>query len=178
MKKLIRRYVPDRQMLHETSHLRPLQKYLQNVYLWHLNRRSVSGAVAVGLFCSYLPMPLESLVAALLAVILRVNLPISFALVWISNPLTWVPMFGAGYLVGARIMNIPTIGIDEMTMSWLLEQALPLWLGSVILGSLLALVGYVASRVAWRWFSIRSWQRRKRRLQQKRNSPTRPGQAG
>ena len=164
MKKLIRRYVPDKQALHEASHLRPLQKYLHNVYLWHLNRRSVSGAVAVGLFCAYLPMPMEMLLAAFLAIVLRVNLPISVALVWASNPLTWLPMYGAGYLVGAWIMDIPPISYDEMTMGWLLEQALPLWLGSIILGSLLAMVGYIVTRILWRWFSIRSWQRRKKRL--------------
>ena len=166
MKKLIRRYVPDKQVIHETPHLRPLHKFLHNVYLWHLNRRSVSGAVAVGLFCAYLPMPMETLVAAFLAIILRVNLPISVALVWISNPLTWIPMYGTGYLVGAKILGIPPVSFDEMTMVWLLEQAVPLWLGSIILGSLLALAGYVLTRIVWRWLCIRSWQRRKRRLKQ------------
>ena len=166
MKKLIRRYVPDKQAIHETSHLRPLHRYLHNVYLWHLNRRSVSGAVAIGLFSAYLPMPMETLVAAFLAIILRVNLPISVALVWISNPLTWVPMYGAGYLVGARILNIPPVSFDQMTMVWLLEQALPLWLGCIILGSLLALVGYVVTRMMWRWLSLRNWQRRKRRFKE------------
>ena len=114
MKKLIRRYVPDKQVIHEASHLRPLQKYLHNVHLWHLNRRSVSGAVAVGLFCAYLPMPMETLVAAALAIVLRVNLPISVALVWLSNPLTWVPMYGAGYLVGAWLLNIPAISSEDL----------------------------------------------------------------
>ena len=161
---MIRRYVPDKQAIHKTSHLRPLQRYLHNIHLWHLNRRTVSGAVAVGLFCAYLPMPMETLVAAALAIVLRVNLPISIALVWISNPLTWVPMYGAGYLVGAWLMNIPAVGFDEMTIGWLLEQAAPLWIGCIILGSLLAFVGYVLTRIIWRWLCIRSWQRRKQRL--------------
>jgi len=165
---MIRRYVPDRKAMHGSSHLQPLQKYLHNVYLWHLNRRTVSGAVAVGLFCAYLPMPMESLVAAFLAIILRVNLPISVALVWISNPVTWIPMYGAGYLIGARILNTPMISIDEMTMSWLLDQAVPLWLGCIILGCLLASIGYVTTRLVWRWMSVRSWRRRKARLRRKR----------
>jgi uncharacterized protein (DUF2062 family) len=164
MKKLIQRYVPGKKVFDETSNLGPLHKFTHDPYIWHLNRRSVSGGVAVGLFCAYLPMPMETLVAAALAIILRVNLPISVALVWISNPLTWIPMYGAGYMVGAHLLNIPPVSYEDMTIAWLLDQALPLWLGSIILGALLSAVGYIITRILWRWLSIRSWKRRRARL--------------
>jgi len=32
--------------------------------VWHLNRRSVAGGVAVGLFVSWMPLPMQMLVAA------------------------------------------------------------------------------------------------------------------
>jgi uncharacterized protein (DUF2062 family) len=164
MKKMIQRYLPDKKAFRKTSKLGPLHKFTHDVHIWHLNRRSVSGGVAVGLFCAYLPMPLETVVAAALAIILRVNLPISVALVWISNPLTWIPLYGAGYIVGAYLLNIPPVNYEDMTVTWLLEQAAPLWLGCLILGSLLAALGYIITRMLWRWLSIRSWQRRRARL--------------
>lgn len=160
-KKFIKRYMPHHDTFHETQQLRPLKPYLKHPCLWHLNRRTVSGAVAIGLFCAYLPMPMEMLVAAMMAILMRVNLPISVALVWISNPLTWIPLYGAGYLLGARILGMEPIPIEDMTMSWLMSQFAPLWLGSVILGSLLALLGFLLTRAAWRLYAVRNWQRRR-----------------
>ncbi len=162
-RKFIKRYLPSRQSFHETSQLRPLQNFFHNPCLWHLNRRTVSGAVAIGLFCAYLPMPLEMLVAAMMAILFRVNLPISIVFVWASNPFTWLPLYGAGYLLGAKILGRELVSLDEMTMSWLMSQVLPLWLGSLILGSLLAIIGYLTTRALWRLHIIRSWEKRRRR---------------
>ena len=99
-------------------------------------------------------MPMEMLVAAALSIILKVNLPISVSLVWISNPVTWVPMYGAGYLLGAKILGMEAVKFDDMTMTWLMSQVVPLWLGSLILGSLLALAGYLITRGLWRLYTI------------------------
>ena len=163
-KRLIKRYVPDRKTFDQASQLRLLRPFLHHPCLWHLNRRTVSGAVAIGLFCAYLPMPMEMLVAALLAIVFRVNLPISAALVWISNPATWIPMYGAGYLLGAHILGHEIIPLDEMTMGWLMQQVVPLWLGCLILGGALALFGFFLTRALWRFYAIHSWHRRRHRI--------------
>ena len=168
-RKYIKRYLPDRKSFHETSQLRPFKRFLHHPCLWHLNRRTVSGAVAIGLFCGYLPMPMEMLVAAALAIIFKVNLPISVSLVWISNPVTWVPMYGAGYLLGAKILGMEAVKFDDMTMAWLMSQVVPLWLGSLILGSLLALTGYLITRALWRLYTIQHWQKRRNRKELQRH---------
>ena len=161
-RKFIKRYLPDRRSFHETTQLRPFKPFLHHPCLWHLNRRTVSGAVAVGLFCAYLPMPLEMLMAAMMAILFKVNLPISVSLVWLSNPVTWIPLYGAGYLLGAKILGKEIVAYDDMTMSWLMSQVIPLWLGSIILGSLLALAGYLLTRALWRIHIVRSWQLRRK----------------
>ncbi len=161
-RKFIKRFLPSRKSFHETSQLRPLKGFLHDPCLWHLNRRTVSGAVAIGLFSAYLPMPLEMLVAAMMAILFRVNLPLAVIFVWVSNPLTWIPLYGAGYMLGAKILGREMVSFDDMTMSWLMSQVLPLWLGSLILGSILALLGYLATRGLWRLHIVRHWEKRKR----------------
>lgn len=159
-RKFIKRYLPSRKSFHEASQLRPFHRFFGNPCLWHLNKRTVSGAVAIGLFSAYLPMPLEMLFAAMLAIIFKVNLPISVSLVWVSNPITWIPLYGAGYLLGAKILGIE-VPDEALTMGWLLSQVVPLWLGSLILGSLLSLTGYLATRALWRLHILRSWEKRR-----------------
>jgi len=58
--------------------------------------------MAVGLFCAFVPLPIQMLLAAAAAIIFRVNLPISVGLVWITNPVTIPPMFYFCYKVGTR----------------------------------------------------------------------------
>jgi len=166
-RKLIKRYLPDRKSFHETSQLRPFKRFLHHPCLWHLNRRTVSGAVAIGLFCAYLPMPMEMLVAAMLAIVCKVNLPISVSLVWLSNPVTWIPMYGAGYLLGAKILGMEAVAFEDMTMAWLMSQVIPLWLGSIILGSLAALAGYLLTRAVWRLYTVQHWQMRRNRKERR-----------
>ncbi|HGX94015.1 MAG TPA: DUF2062 domain-containing protein, partial [Candidatus Tenderia sp.] len=73
-RKLIRRYMPDRDKIRDHKHLKCFGTLLHDPNLWHLNRRSVSGAFALGLFCAFIPIPLQMLLAAALAIVLRVNL--------------------------------------------------------------------------------------------------------
>jgi uncharacterized protein (DUF2062 family) len=90
---LIKRYTPDPAVLKEHKHLRHLGSLLHDENLWHLNRRSVSGGVAAGLFWAMIPMPMQMLAAAFSAVVLRINLPISVALG--PRPLTVMTKAGA-----------------------------------------------------------------------------------
>ena len=70
------------------------------------------------------------------------------------NPVTWIPMYGAGYLLGAKILGMEAIAFEDMTMTWLMSQVVPLWLGSIILGSLAALAGYQLTRAVWRLYTV------------------------
>jgi len=52
-KKLIKKYLPDPESLKKHKNLQFLGEKLQEPNLWHLNRRSISMAFAVGLFKSF-----------------------------------------------------------------------------------------------------------------------------
>lgn len=123
---------------------------LHNPNLWHFNRRSVANATAIGLFCAFLPMPFEMLVAALGAIRFNGNLPLAVAWVWISNPVTWIPLYTPGYLLGAWLLDKPPNEAGHVTMGVLIESYAALWLGSLIIGALVSACGWVIVHQLWR----------------------------
>lgn len=135
--------------------IRPVGRFLSNPNLWHMNRRSVSGAVALGLFVAFLPMPAQMLVAAFGAILIRVNLALSVAMVWVSNPITIPPMLYAAFWVGTLFIETSlSLPADQMTLSWAMSQLNQIWapllLGSLILGVIAAAIGFTLVRLLWR----------------------------
>ncbi len=167
-KKLIKRFMPDHAKVREHRHLQIFGDLLHDPNLFHLNRRSASGAFAVGLFMAFVPLPTQMLFAAAAAIIFRVNLPLSVALVWLTNPVTIPPMFYGAYRLGAWILGSNAADVpSEFTMEWLVEGIGMIWepllLGCAILGSASALLGYFTIRLLWRLHLIQHIKERKRR---------------
>lgn len=164
-KRLIKKYFPDHKTIKEHKHLKMFGSLLHDQNLWHLNRRSFAGALAVGLFVAFIPLPTQMIIAAAIAIVVRVNLPVSVATVWITNPLTMPPMFYAAFVVGAWIMDIPA---DQQDFEFTLDAALtelqnswkPFLLGCFILGTGAAILGYVTARIFWRWSILKKWAER------------------
>jgi hypothetical protein len=166
-RKLIRRYLPDPHKIRDHKHLRLFGTLLHDPNLWHLNRRSVSGAFAVGLFMAFVPMPFQMIPAAALAILLRVNLPISAALVWITNPVTLPPIFYFCYSLGAWLLDTPVHAVGfEISWEWVTTELIRIWkpflLGSFLVATVCSAVGYLAIRGLWRWHVVRDWERRKK----------------
>ncbi len=168
-KRIIKRFTPDHETIRNHKHLRMFGSLLHDSNLWHMNRRSVSGAFAVGLFWAFVPMPFQMVAAAFTAIVVRVNLPISVALVWISNPITMPPMFYSTYLVGTWILGEPEPqqGLEfEMSLEWmstsLAEIWQPLYLGSLLCGVIASILGYCLMRGFWRWHVVSSLRKRQK----------------
>ena len=165
-KNLIKKYLPDPESIKEHKHLKIFGDLLHNANLWHLNRRSAAGAFAVGLFMAFVPVPFQMLLAAGFAILFRVNLPLSVALVWLSNPVTMPPMFYATYVLGAWLLQVPVHPFTfELTMEWLME-AISLYgpaflLGCLVAGTCFSIIGYFSIRWLWRWKIINAWKKRK-----------------
>jgi len=172
-KHLIKKITPDHDMIRNHKHLQVFGDMLHDPNLWHMNRRSVSGAFAVGLFWALIPVPLQMLAAAAFAIPFRVNLPLSVALVWFTNPLTMPPVFYSNYLLGSWLLNTPEAKTKfEVSMEWFTENMdliwQPLYFGSLIAGMTLAIIGYISVRLLWRIHLISRIQERKRRSQEKK----------
>ncbi len=167
-KKLFKRLMPDHHTIRHHKQLQFLGTLLHDPNLFHINRRSISGAVAVGLFCAWVPIPFQMVLAAIVAIFVRVNLPISAILVWISNPFTMPPMFYFAYLVGTWVLGIESGHFNfEPSFEWLTSGLTAIWqpflLGCTILGGLSGALGYAIIRGWWRLSIVRHKETRAKR---------------
>ena len=87
-RKFFQKYLPSHESIRQNRYIALFGTLLHHPNLWHLNRHSVAGGVAIGLFAGLIPGPLQMLTAAILAVPLRVNLPVVLATTLYTNPLT------------------------------------------------------------------------------------------
>ena len=163
-----KRHLPKPEKVRQLASLRFLGSMLHEPNLWHLNRRSVSRAVFIGVFCAFIPFPSQMLIAALMSLWLRGNLALSVGLVWITNPLTIPPIFYATYKLGCVMLDIPPSEFSiELSWQWLSESMklfiAPLLLGSFTAGTLIASISYVTIMFIWRRKAINQWRARKLR---------------
>lgn len=166
-KKFIQRYMPDHEKIRNNKQLNKVfGRLLHDPNLLHLNRRSVSMAFFVGLFMSFVPLPSQMIMAAAVAIYIRCNLPISVALVWISNPVTMPPIFYFAYKVGAILLNIPEREFTfDLSWSWLATELEAIWqpflLGCTVSGLVFGALGFGLIRLLWRFHIISAIKERR-----------------
>ena len=164
-RQFIKKHIPRAEKILEYPLLRRMQPFLSTPELWHLHRRSASGACFIGLFCAFLPLPGQTIIAAALAFGFRCNLPISISLVWVTNPLTICPMFFFAYRLGAWLLGIEATE-TRWELSWdaLAVQFSAVWwpliTGSLVCGWVTGISSMVAARLLWRLHVIRRWRYR------------------
>lgn len=167
-RRTLQKWLPHPERFKHHPSLKRFGKGLHEPGIWHLNRRSVARAFAIGLFVAMLPIPFQMLVAALLAICLTANLPISVALVWITNPATMPLIFYGSYWVGANLLGGTVISFEVLQGKGLFKKLVfdlygTLLLGGVFIGSLLSVIGY------WTMSGIYHWQVRCNRQRRDRN---------
>ncbi len=167
-KKLIQRWLPDLHRYRRHLHLnRVFGGVMKRDHLWHVNRRSVSVAFAAGLFCAFMPVPVQMLLAAGCAIVLRGNLPIAIITVWVTNPFTVTPIFYFCYKAGQQLLSLLGKAFYfEPTFEWLNTGFSGVWqpllLGCLVVGSLAAMLGYTTVRFLWRYHITFHWLRRRK----------------
>ena len=168
MKKKLARWAPTPQKMREHRALRFFGSLLDRTHLWQLSRLSAARAFAIGLYCAMLPIPGQMFVAVTLAIRFHANLPLSFALIFITNPLTMPPIFFAAYELGAWVTGMRLAEVEfHASWSWFSHSLgdiwLPLIVGSQLLGIFFAVVGYFLIDLLWRNAVRRQWNARRSR---------------
>lgn len=170
---LIQRYLGNRRIITNARIPSWLANRLHDTEVWHLGRRSVARGVSLGFFLAFIPLPIQMLIAAPLALVLRTNLPVTLAALWISNPITVAPMLllayrVGGWVIGADINHDRGHAISESSISGVIaslgEIWLPLCVGCLICGAIAAALGNVVVRWVWRAYLLKQRRRRHRSL--------------
>jgi len=176
-RKFFKKIVPSPARIRNVKALRILGDWIYDGNLWHINRYSASMAFFVGPFVAFIPTPGQTVIAAVLAVLLRCNLPLSVGLVFLTNPVTMPPIFYMAYKIGALIIDVPVSEMEfELISIWLGNILGSIWqpflLGCLICGLFAGSLGYVIVSQLWRWNVARQWHARKRkRAAKKLNDP-------
>jgi uncharacterized protein (DUF2062 family) len=164
-RKFFKRISPDSKKLSQYKSIRWLDTLLHDAQLWGFKRTNVARGCAIGVFCCMIPMPLQMFLAAIIALLWRANLPLSVALVWISNPITMAPMFYANYKFGSWILQTPGLNLEfEWSRAWFFHQLhllwKPLYTGSFVSGIIFSVIVFYAVQLIWAWRVKRNWLKR------------------
>ena len=175
MKWLAKWDIRQKRMLHalrDTYVHRMIGERLFDHHIWGFDVEAFARGVAMGVFVAFIPIPFQMLICAIGAITFRVNLPISLAMTWLTNPLTSVPIIWLSHHLGRYLLR-PT-QVDEWFDAFfcvrhhtgeVIEHGLYLWTGSLIIAIALAILGYLVVRVAAKRLRhlIHEWEKLHRR---------------
>ncbi|API87780.1 DUF2062 domain-containing protein [Francisella uliginis] len=147
-----RRLISRRKRLESSKFLGSVAHRLTKKSLWIASYDTVARGVFIGLFWMMIPLPLQTTPVIISAIILRANIPTAISTVWISNPLTWIPMYLGNYIFGCFLLG-EHVDISDWEkfgsymLNHLYEFWQPLFLGSFVAGLLVATAGFLAVHI-------------------------------
>ena len=117
------------------------------------------------MFIALLPLPGQTLIALLAALLLRVNVPVAAVTTWVTNPVTMGPVFYWEYSLGRLILDIPRRPVEiDLSWEWVTSGFLAIWkpllLGCFISATIVASLGFVSVSVIWRLIVAARYRRR------------------
>ena len=142
------------------------EKWRQLKYIDDTVEHIIRG-LAIGIGVGLLPLfGVQMLIATLFAKLLRGNVSAALAGTWISNPLTFLPIFYFEYRLGAMLLDVPVQDISiELSWQWLTSGLVQIWkpllLGAFVSATVGATLVYVAINLLWRQSTIARYKRRK-----------------
>jgi len=153
-RRFVRRWLPDPASLRTQRSLRWMGPLLDRPWLWHVNRSSISKGLAIGMFFGFL-LPLgQGLVAGVVAMGLRANLPAAVLATFVSNPLTTPAILIAAYHAGLAVLRepaaLPALAEDTGWIEKIGAMGEPLLVGLALLAVAAAALTYFGVQLAWR----------------------------
>lgn len=178
IRRRLRKRLPTPESIREHRWLRWCAPVLSHPRLWHLHRRGVALGVAIGLVTGLIPGPVQMLLAAIIAIPLRANIPVAVFTTLYTNPLTFVPLYILAYNIGrlvtgdaAALVVPPDIGwnwagltlLFPNLLTWVASMGDTLLIGLAIQCTVFAITGYALTMIVWRVIVTRAWRTRRAR---------------
>lgn len=154
-RRFFRKFALKRDYFHDRWFLAPFAHLFHDQRLWGVRRRTIVPAFALGTFIAFAPIPGHVLIAAFMALLLRINIPVAALTTFISNPLTIGPMYYFAYRLGMFLLGSEPQPFNfELSVSWMFNSFVTMWqplvLGCVLLGAVASLAGYIGLDLLWR----------------------------
>lgn len=164
-RRTLSRILPQRADIMGRWFLRPFRAVLHDPALWATHRRNVLRAMTVGILICFIPFPVHTALAGIAAVVFRINLPVAILASWISNPLTFGPIYYGAYRIGLLVLGMPPDdGGIEFTMAGIAEDLgrawKPLLTGCAVSAVILASLSYAVVNRLWIYLARRSFHQR------------------
>lgn len=132
-----------------------LERSLRYLYLRFLRLRGsakdVARGMALGVFIGITPtMGVQMPIALFVAMLLKENKIAAVLGVWISNPMTAIPIYTYNFKIGKYLLGTPDIKMPSFTslhevLALGHDLFMPLFVGSIVAGLFSAALAYVAT---------------------------------
>ncbi|MEM9162285.1 MAG: DUF2062 domain-containing protein [Cyanobacteria bacterium P01_F01_bin.4] len=133
----------------------------------------IARGMAVGAFVGVMPLfGVQTLVAIALAPPLRGNAMVAATTTWVSNPITFIPLYTLNFRIGQHLLGTQDLLLTLQTAPTLnqflkmgMDCIMTLTAGCIALGIPMAIMGYLGGL-----YLARSWQKRYREQRRRRRS--------
>ncbi|MFU8831868.1 MAG: DUF2062 domain-containing protein [Wenzhouxiangella sp.] len=123
-----------------------LRIWLNQSGCFRFQREPVARGIALGLLVGLTPTAgFQTVLLLVSCLLIRGNFPAAFAISWISNPLTWPPLYWLFHEIGERLFD-PWLRTIVRGTGWLDEALVDIMavaLGSLTLAVPVAIIGYL-----------------------------------
>ncbi len=158
----LKRFLPKADEIARQPGVGYISYLLKSPSLWRFDSVSCRRGAILGWYFCFVPMPMQMLPTFLLAPFFGCNLPVAIALVWVSNPFTYAPIFALSYGVGNFMLGK---GLSFPDVDWGSLESLtsdlyfPIFLGGQVFGLAFGLVSYIVIRAGFRIYKVKRARR-------------------
>jgi uncharacterized protein (DUF2062 family) len=158
----IHRNLPTREQMEKSRVMRPFAGRVLRSELWRFTRRSVPRGVALGMLVGIIVPFAQILIASLLCLSVRANVPVAALTTFVTNPITTPLIWVLAYKVGSWLLQVDAMTViapvntaiqhsqfDDM-LQWLTGATLVTAFGLVVVAIVAAAVSYLVTSFAWR----------------------------
>ena len=155
-RRILKKLLPSPSRLERHWLVRLFGERLLDPRLWAVHRRAITSAFGVGLAICFIPLPVHMIVAGLIALAWRLNVPAVYGTIFLVNPVTMLPIYYLAYRVGTLLLRVhPERFTFQVSWEWLQNGLGPMWrpflLGCLVCAIVAGVLGWLCLELLWRW---------------------------
>lgn len=131
-----------------------LSRLLNATQLWEFTPNSIEKGIALGVACSWIPLPFHTTIAVFLAIVIDCNILMVITSIWVANPITMPLMYYSAYKFGAYIMAVNESNLQfHLSIKDMLHDLHAIWqpflLGCTIFSITSGIITYSVLKYIW-----------------------------